>query len=494
MRKVHESTAGAHEVRARTAPRGWYADRTGARYVSVPLGKGRRKSVRLGGTTDAEADARTLIVREIAITLHEAGQHDDAVEWATKAAEGDDERAKKILGFARALANGREKKAAAPKGEIMTFKDIGGKWTSGELAKTYPDQIVTKRTVDMDVSRLGWLYEDGGLGDVPIIATDWLDRAERAMGKLDPKLRSSTRRQYAQAIRRVLEIAVYPMRLIASNPLPRGFLPKPRNDRAKQMVYPDEEAALMVSAVPLAYRVAYGFLARMGFRKSEAVGSDPDDDEPAPPMTWDRLDLERGVVYVARSKADKPRPIALSPDVVRALKAWRRLRPKHLRVFSDNADEPLVLGAGLFREHLLLAGVKRAELHATEAKDSIAVRVHDLRALFVTISIAQGKPEHWIRDRTSHKTLSMVDTYRRHARMFEELNLGGLVPLDEAIPELRKPVGAVSDAGPNGTDRHASDIPIAVETATNVDDADPEGSLLIPLTVVRIHPSEQILT
>lgn len=60
------------------------------------------------------------------------------------------------------------------------------------------------------------------------------------------------------------------------------------------MVYPDEEAALMASAVPLAFRVAYGFLARMGFRKSEAVGTDPGDDEPAPPMTWDRLDLERG--------------------------------------------------------------------------------------------------------------------------------------------------------------------------------------------------------
>jgi len=31
MRKVHESTDRAHEACARTAPRGWYADRTGAR-------------------------------------------------------------------------------------------------------------------------------------------------------------------------------------------------------------------------------------------------------------------------------------------------------------------------------------------------------------------------------------------------------------------------------------------------------------------------------
>jgi len=68
----------------------------------------------------------------------------------------------------------------------------------------------------------------------------------------------------------------------------------------------------------------------------------------------------------------------------------------------------------------------------------------------------------------------MVDTYRRHARMFEELNLGGLVPLDEAIPELCKPVGASSDAGPIGTDRRDSAMPIAPEIATIVDDTEPE--------------------
>ena len=250
---------------ARPASRGWYPDRTGTRYVSIPLGKGKRKSVRLEVVTDDAADARAAVVREIATTLHDAGQHGDAVEWATKAATGDDERAKRILGFARALAKGQESKAAASRAEIKTFNDIGADWTSGKLAKAYPDQIAVKRTAGMDASRLAWLYDDGELGDVPIVATDWLDRAERAMAKLDPKLRSSTRRQYAQAIRRVLEIAVYPMRLIAANPLPRGFLPKPRNDRAKQMPYPDEEAALLASSVPLAFRVAYGFLARMGF-------------------------------------------------------------------------------------------------------------------------------------------------------------------------------------------------------------------------------------
>ena len=179
--------------------------------------------------------------------------------------------------------------------------------------------------------------------------------------------------------------------------------------------------------------------------------------------------------------------------MVRALTAWRKLRPTHKLVFSDDADEALELGAGLFREHLLLAGVTRAELHDTEAKDSIAVRVHDLRALFVTVSIAQGKPEHWIRDRTAHKTLNMIDAYRRHARMLVELDLGALVPLDEAIPELRGAVGGTSDGGTNGADRKGSEPQLPEETATIVAEAAPEGSLLIPLTVVRIHPSELLI-
>jgi hypothetical protein len=265
---------------SRPVSRGWYPDRLGARYVSIPLGKGKRKSVRLDVTTDEAADQRAAVVREIATTLHGAGQHDDAVTWATKAATRDMEQARKILAFAHDLAKGKAKKAAtAVAGEIKTFKDVGQDWTSGKLAKKYPDQIAVKRTVGMDVSRLAWLYDEGGLGEVPIVATDWLERAERAMEKLDSSLRSATRRQYAQAIRRVLEMSVYPLRIIPSNPLPRGFLPRPKNDRAKQMPYPDEEAMLLAAVgtsdepgVPLSHRIAYGFLARMGFRKSEAVG------------------------------------------------------------------------------------------------------------------------------------------------------------------------------------------------------------------------------
>jgi hypothetical protein len=39
--------------------------------------------------------------------------------------------------------------------------------------------------------------------------------------------------------------------------------------------------------------------------------------------------------------------------------------------------------------------------------------------------------------RTGHRSSQLISRYRRVAQSVAELNLGELVPLDEAIPELR---------------------------------------------------------
>jgi hypothetical protein len=41
-----------------------------------------------------------------------------------------------------------------------------------------------------------------------------------------------------------------------------------------------------------------------------------------------------------------------------------------------------------------------------------------------------------VQDRTGHKSSDMVNRYRRSARSAQELELGTLHPLDQAIPEL----------------------------------------------------------
>jgi hypothetical protein len=53
----------------------------------------------------------------------------------------------------------------------------------------------------------------------------------------------------------------------------------------------------------------------------------------------------------------------------------------------------------------------------------------------VTIALANGRPEEWVRRRTGH-TSSALERYCRVASTLAELTPGNWQPLDAAIPEL----------------------------------------------------------
>src|SRR5437764_1211622 len=79
------------------------------------------------------------------------------------------------------------------------------------------------------------------------------------------------RRHVAQLLVRLLSLAVFPLRLIAASPLPKGFLPKLGAGKALPYLYPDEDRKLLgCTAVPLCWRILYGVLAREGMRRGEA--------------------------------------------------------------------------------------------------------------------------------------------------------------------------------------------------------------------------------
>ena len=303
-----------------------------------------------------------------------------------------------------------------------TFGDVARDWTSGELARRYPDHVKHRRSADTDGLRLA-RHVLPVVKDVPIAAFT-LDDAERVLARLPSHLSPASRRQVALLVGRVLRLAVYPLRLRESSPIPPTWLPKLGAKKALAWLYPDEEAQLLrCERVPLHWRVLYGFLAREGCRISEARA-----------MRWDDVDLERGVVRLDRNKTDEPRTWRLGDDVVRALAAWRRLHPRAKHVFVGAAGEPIgfVQAASQFREHLRLAGVGRSELFERTAQ-RLPIRVHDLRASFCTVALAAGRSETWARDRTGHVTTTMFDRYRRQARHAAELAIGWFSPLDEAL-------------------------------------------------------------
>lgn len=376
--------------------------------------------------TENEIRERRELLVSLTARLQDAGQTDIAVELLKKAGAREGKALEGVLKAADAVCTGAAVKKKTV--EAPTFKEFAESWTSGELSRQYRDHVKEKKSADVDVGRLG-KYVYPVIGDVPITMIG-IDQAHRVLQKIPAVMSRATRRHVAQLMHRVLQLAVYPARIILANPLPKGFLPKPGSGKAKDYLHPDEETLLLgCCRIPLVRRVFWGTLVREGMRREEAVGLD-----------WCHLDLDHGQVRLDSNKTDDPRAWALSPDVVIALKQWRNVQGQ------VEASDPVFVGtngerlnvqhaADQLRADLQTAGVTRAELFESSAHRQ-ALRAHDLRATFITVSIATGKSEAWISDRTGHKSSQMIHRYYRQARTFTELGLGSLSPMNEAIPEF----------------------------------------------------------
>ena len=119
---------------------------------------------------------------------------------------------------------------------------------------------------------------------------------------------------------------------------------------------------------------------------------------------------------------------------------YRTAMHAHALVFVK--DDGLPLGgsrlAKKFGEHLQAAGVHREALYVRTTTRQ-PIRVHDLRATFVTVSLANGKTEAWIGDRTGHRSSTMINRYRRAARSLAELDQGELDRCTRSFPRLLGP-------------------------------------------------------
>lgn len=405
----------------------------GRAYVRVPIA-GERESVPLSGLKASDRvaiDARLDQIVDVVAALSDAGLGDRARHYANRiGAETVARNVDRLVRFAK-----QEAIDASGLGGGITVRAFGRQWTSGKLAELYPDHVKPKATARED-DRILELYVNPIVGSTAVRQFQLAD-GERVMARLPRSLSVARRRHVAQAMHRLLAIAVYPAKLLPVHPFPRGFLPKLEGGKAKQWLYPDEDARLLSCVrVPLLYRVFYGVLAREGFRFTEAVG-----------LEWSDLDLERGAVRLDTNKTKDPRVWALDEGVRRALMTWRE-RTKSAGPFCDIPTNDMQ--APRLREHLRLAGVTREALF--ERSDaSMPVRVHDLRATFVTTSLATGKTETWVMDRTGHKSSTMIARYRRAARLHAELRLGTLRPLDEAIAWSESPNTTIAGAQANSS-------------------------------------------
>ena len=412
-------------------------------YAAVITIEGRRRrEFRLEACdTPNEARARCNALAAMAARLRRAGhtaEIEQLLAMGAKARAGRSWTA--VCTAAEMLCTGQTQAAGAP--VPPAFEEFAKRWTDGELAKTFPDHVPAKDSAP-DVRFLR-KYVCPHVQGVRIDEFG-LDDADRVMTSLPANLSSATRRQVAQVVRRVLGLAVYPARYIKENPIPRGWLPKVRQTRAFTHLYPDEDRTLLgCQEIPLIRRLFFGVLAREGLRRDELGG-----------IRWRDVDLGRGHVLLDENKTDDPRSWALEPGVARALRAWKVVfqagaQPDDLVFREPGGGRPLYTMhlADNLRDDLRAAGVTRSALFE-RSETRRPLRVHDLRATFVTVSLANGKTETWVADRTGHRSSAMINRYRRAARTWAELSLGPLAPLDEAVVELRLPHG-LPHGGPDG--------------------------------------------
>jgi integrase len=393
--------------------------------VRLRIGSGQRLRVTIPLPDEKAAARRAEQLHDMARALVKAKQTAKARLVLTQAAEQRTEADfRSVAAVATELCAGTGRSAKHAK-VVPTFRELGEAWTSGKLHKLYPDQVPLKDTAVDDASRLD-RYTYPLIGSKPIDQVT-LDDCEAIMRSI-PESAQRSRRHIAGTIARVFRMAVYPCRYIAASPLPKGFLPRANSRKALTYLYPANDRALLACpAVPFGYRLLWGFLAREGMREGEALG-----------LTWECVDLVRGMVRLDENKTDDPRAWALDPGVARAMRVYReRFEP------NASGSDPVFIQrskfglAETFRLHLERAGIKaeRPELFVTSASRQ-RIRVHDLRGTFVTLALANGRPESWVMARTGHRSSQMVNRYRRIAMSFTELNIGELTPLDQAIPEL----------------------------------------------------------
>jgi integrase len=311
--------------------------------------------------------------------------------------------------------------------QMPTVASFAEEWTSGELLRRYPDHVDPKLPISVEHDkRIFRKYINPVIGP-RLLHTITLDDVKLVMAKLPGHL-TAGRWQVAQVLHHLFNLACWPAEHIQANPIPKGFLPKPQQERDFDYLRPHEEAQLLAcTRVPLKRRMVYALCNRTGLRPAEAAA-----------LLRGDLGPHLNVIDLTHHKTVRRKGARLFPmDLdVRAALGWWLLH--HAPAANDR--DPIFPNfkhrnlASQLRRDLVWAGVLRPSLHQSSVGRR-RMRAHDLRATFVTLALAMGRTETWVMDRTGHSSSQLLERYKRAARTAAELELGWLAPMWEAIPE-----------------------------------------------------------
>src|SRR5579872_5635239 len=168
---------------------------------------------------------------------------------------------------------------------VLTVRQLGEKWTSGELVETYGNvnRLRVKATAEIDAWMLkAHAYEirtrgssGPAFGDLPVAGVT-TDDVSAVMAAHPRELRAKTRGDTYQRLRRLFDLAIFPLRIRkdGSNPVTRYLRPERDPEKLFCFLYPSEVLALLRGTdgdgkpvVPLGRRVLYALATYTGQRK-----------------------------------------------------------------------------------------------------------------------------------------------------------------------------------------------------------------------------------
>jgi integrase len=418
------------------------------------IGQGPRERVDVLGKDEPDSAARAQRLREMVKALVLAGRREAASvpNAPTRRAE----QAKALLLEAAATESPKDfsevERAgydlaatllatdAAPESEPVTYRQVVTEWLDGKIAREHRGKGVKAHSSLAAVESCWTVFNAHILpliGNKPIadLTLEDAEKVKSAIGLLD--IRDNTFSRYCGLIRRPFKLAVYPLKLMLTHPIPEDFVPDAGKAREGTYLYPEESREFMAATDrSLTDRIVWGYGERNGSRPGEAKLLQVGD-----------VDFVNGTITLDHNKTKSPRQWKVETDVLEALYL---LTPEEagpdVYYFPDFDLEK---ASRTFQEHFRKIGLDRRELlDPKDRKVRRPICAHAMRATFVTRAMANrdevGRPthranEHWVRDRTGHTTTAEMDRYRKQARFAaEHEHTAWFDPLTEAIPELAR--------------------------------------------------------
>ncbi len=289
------------------------------------------------------------------------------------------------------------------------------KHTLAELVDRYLRDVMPskpKSEVDQKRQLLWWKQQLGHYVLADVTAVVIAEHRDRLAGGLTPQGRQrspATANRYLGALSHALTIAVTELGWLDDNLMRK--VRKLKEPRGRVRFLSDDERSRLLEACQAHSPVLYSIVVlalSTGARRGEILN-----------LTWQDIDLARGMIVLEETKNNERRAIPLQGYALELVKAMKKIRRIDTDLVFPQRHDP--------RKPLSVHSIWRATVNKAGIED---FRFHDLRHSAASALAMSGASLAEIADVLGHKTLQMV---KRYAHLSEQHTAGVVARMNEKI-------------------------------------------------------------